>query len=146
MFNDFWMHDQGFLRGSKSGDLRDLISRRYDKGSVVAVDPNDTLLVALARLKLYDVSQLPVMEGGSIVGILDESDLLVAVLRDEDAFRHAVRDYMTSRLITLPPSTAIEDLQPIFDRGMVAIVIEEGHFLGLITRIDVLNYLRRQLK
>src|SRR3954453_17157572 len=112
MFNDFWMRDQGFLPGSKSGDLRDLISRRYDKGSVVAVAPTDTLLIALARLKLYDVSQLPVMEGGSIVGILDESDLLVAVSRDEDAFRHAVRDYMTSRLVTLPPSTAIEDLQP----------------------------------
>jgi cystathionine beta-synthase len=146
MFNDFWMRDQGFLPGSKTGDLRDLISRRYDKGSVVAVDPTDTLLVALARLKLYDVSQLPVMESGSIVGILDESDLLVAVSRDEDAFRHAVRDYMTSRLVTLPPSTSVEELQPIFDRGMVAIVVEEGRFLGLITRIDVLNYLRRQLK
>ena len=150
MFNDFWMRDQGFLPGSNEGDLRELISRRYDKGSVVAVAPTDTLLVAFARLKLYDVSQLPVMDGGAIVGILDESDLLHSVTRDEDAFRHPVRDYMTQRLETVDPRTPMTALQPIFDRGMVAIVVEKpaegGRFLGLITRIDVLNYLRRRLK
>jgi len=90
------------------------------------------------------------MEGGAIVGILDESDLLHSVTRDEEAFRHPVRDYMTQRLETVDPATPMTALQPIFDRGMVAIVVEnapEGsRFLGLITRIDVLNYLRRRLK
>ncbi|HEY4187759.1 MAG TPA: pyridoxal-phosphate dependent enzyme [Polyangia bacterium] len=146
MFNDFWMRDQGFLPGSARGDLRDLISHRYDKGSVVVVAPTDTLMVALARLKLYDVSQLPVMENGSIVGLLDESDLLLAAARDPGAFRHPVRDYMTPRLVTVEPSASVEALLPIFDRGMVAIVVEAGHFLGLITRIDMLNHLRRQAK
>jgi cystathionine beta-synthase len=145
MFNDFWMRDQGFLRGPARGDLRDLISRNYDKGSVIAVGPDDTLLVAYARLKLHEVSQLPVMDAGAIVGILDESDLLVAVSRDRAAFRHAVRGYMTPRLTTVAPSAPVESLLPIFDAGLVAIVVEEGHFLGLITRIDLLNYLRRGL-
>ena len=44
---------------------------------MVAVAPDDTLLVAYSRMKLYDVSQLPVLENGKIVGILDESDLLL---------------------------------------------------------------------
>jgi len=146
MFNDFWMRDQGFLPGANEGDLRDLISRRYDKGSVVAVGPGDTAMTALTRMKMYDVSQLPVMDGGSIVGILDESDLLLGVTRDADAFRHAVRDYMTARLETIDPHTPLAALQPIFERGMVAIVVDHGQFLGLVTRIDVLNYLRRKLK
>src|SRR5450432_2507832 len=46
MFNDFWMRDQGFLRGEPRGDLRDLVSRSHEKGSVVAVAPGDTLLIA----------------------------------------------------------------------------------------------------
>jgi cystathionine beta-synthase len=145
MFNDFWMRDQGFLRGPPSGDLRDLIARSHERHSVVAVGPDDSLLVAHGRMKLYDVSQLPVLDGERIVGILDESDVLVAAARDPAAFRRPTRDFMTSRLTTVPPSSPVEALLPIFDQGLVAIVMDGERFLGLITRIDVLNYLRRKL-
>jgi O-acetylhomoserine/O-acetylserine sulfhydrylase-like pyridoxal-dependent enzyme len=104
------------------------------------------LLVAYSRMKLYDLSQLPVLDGERIVGILDESDLLVAVCRDEATFRRPVREFMTSRLTTVPPDAPLESLLPIFDRGMVAIVCEGERFVGLITRIDVLNFLRQQLR
>jgi cystathionine beta-synthase len=151
MFNDYWMRDQGMLRGPGSGDLRDLISRSAEGAgaAVVAVAPGDTLTMAYARMKLYDVSQLPVLDPAApaerhIAGLLDESDLLVAVGRDAGAFRRPVRDFMTSRLETVGPATPVADLLPIFERGLVAIVVEDGHFLGLITRIDVLNYLRRR--
>jgi len=70
MYNDYWMRDQGFLRGEVFGDLRDVIARK--EGAVVSVAPDDTLLVAYSRMKLYDVSQLPVLAGSKIVGILDE--------------------------------------------------------------------------
>jgi cystathionine beta-synthase len=148
MFNDYWMRDQGLLPGPGRGDLRDLISRTAE-GSIVAVAPDDLLTVAYARMKLYDVSQLPVLDHTApadrhIAGILDESDLLLALSRDSGAFRRPVRDFMTSRLETVNPATPVTDLLPIFEKGMVALVVEEGRFLGLITRIDVLNYLRRR--
>jgi len=146
MFNDFWMRDQGFLAGPRHGDLRDLIARTFEKGSVVALAPDDTLLLAHGRMKLYDVSQLPVLEGAHLVGILDESDLLLAASRDAGAFRRPVRDVMTKKLTTVTSSAPIESLLPIFDEGMVAIVVDGDKFLGLITRIDVLNYLRRKLR
>jgi cystathionine beta-synthase len=146
MYNDYWMQDQGFLPGERRGDLRDLVVRRHDKGAVVTVAPDDPLLVAHSRLKLYELSQLPVVDDGRIVGILDESDLLLAVSRDEAAFRRPVRDVMTSRLTTVQPDTPVEALLPIFDRGLVAIVCEGERFVGLITRIDVINWLRRKLR
>lgn len=145
MFNDFWMKDQGFLRGPTYGDLRDLIVRKYEQGSVVAVAPDDLLLVAYQRMKLYDVSQLPVLENGKIVGMLDESDMLVALHADESAFRHPVKSHMTSKLITVERTASLESLHPLLDRGLVVIVCDGERFLGLITRIDVLNYLRRKL-
>lgn len=144
MFNDYWMYDQGFLQGERRGDLRDLIARSHEAGAVVSVQPDDTLLTAHSRMKLYDLSQLPVLEDGHIVGILDESDLLIAVSRDEAAFQRPVREFMCSRLETVAPDTPLESLLPIFARGLVAIVCEGERFLGLITRFDVLNYLRRQ--
>jgi cystathionine beta-synthase len=145
MYNDFWMRDQGFLRGPARGDLRDVIGRSFEKGAIVAVAPNDTLLVAHGRMKMADVSQVPVLEGDRILGLLDESDLLLAATRDASAFRRPVRDVMSTRLKTVPVSTPVEDLMAIFDQGMVPIVVDGEHFLGLITRIDVLNYLRRRL-
>jgi cystathionine beta-synthase len=145
MFNDYWMQDQGFLRGATRGDLRDLIVRSHERRAVVTVAPDDMLLTAYSRMKLYDLSQLPVLDGERIAGILDESDLLVAVGRDEAMFRRCVREFMTSRLTTVQVDAALESLIPIFDRGMVAIVCEGERFVGLITRIDVLNYLRQRL-
>jgi cystathionine beta-synthase len=145
MFNDYWMQDQGLLPTPARGDLRDLISRSHEKGSVVAVSPQDSLAVAQARMKLYDISQLPVLDGSQIVGMLDESDLLVAAARDATAFRRPVREVMCARLTTVAPSAPVESLLPIFDAGMVAIVVDGDRFLGLITRMDVLNYFRRKL-
>jgi cystathionine beta-synthase len=147
VFNDFWMRDQGFLRDPPTADLRDVIGRNPDRsGAVVSVGPEDTLLVAHARMKLSDVSQLPVLENGTIVGLLDESDLLLAITRNPGAFREPVRATMSRRLMTVPPSASLESLQPLFDQGLVPIVMDGPHFLGLITRIDVINHLRRRMR
>ncbi len=139
------MQDQGFLRGAPRGDLRDVIGRSHEEGSVVAVAPDDTLAVAHARMRLYDVSQLPVLEGERIVGIVDEYDLLLACVRDAAAFARPVREVMSSRLETVPPDAPLGALLPVFERGLVPIVVEGERFLGLVTRIDVVNYLRRRL-
>jgi cystathionine beta-synthase len=146
MFNDFWMRDQGFLGGEPRGDLRDLIARSPERGAVVSVAPADALSIAHARMKLYELSQLPVLDEGRIVGILDESDLLLAVSRDEKSFDRPAREVMSTRLTTVPVNAPLESLFPIFEQGLVAIVCDQDRFAGLITRIDVINYLRRSLR
>src|SRR5262245_65487 len=144
MYNDCWMADHGFRKDEPFGDLRDLIIRRFADGAVVSLSPEDPLTVAYSRMRLYDVSQLPVIDRGHIVGIVDESDLLLAVRDNPRAFRRPIGDFMTCRLQTVPRHAQIRDLLPIFDAGQVAIVADELGFHGLITRVDVLNYLRRQ--
>ena len=52
---------------------------------------------------------------------------------------------MTRRLETISPRASINDLMPIFRADRVAIVADEHHFYGLITKIDLINYLRKQL-
>jgi cystathionine beta-synthase len=144
MYNDYWMLDQGFLDRPQHGDLRDLILRPYAARDTIVVSPNDLLTVAYQRMKLYDVSQLPVIENERIVGILDESDVLMHVHADEARFRDPVSTAMVSKLDRLDVKSPIEALLPVFDRGQVAIVTDGEVFLGLITRIDLLNYLRRR--
>jgi cystathionine beta-synthase len=71
--------------------------------------------------------------------------VLLALVADRSAAKRPVRDFMSSRLETVPPSARPEDLLPIFRAYRVAIVADERTFYGLITRIDLINYLRKQL-
>jgi len=144
MYNDYWMLDNGFLERQPTGDLRDLILRPYAQRDTVVVGPNEMLITAYNRMKLYDVSQLPVMDGEKIVGILDESDLLLHVHADETKFRDTVSTAMVDKLHVLDVKAPIEALMPVFEVGHVAIVMDGAKFVGLITRIDLLNYLRRR--
>ncbi len=144
VYNDYWMLEQGFLERERTGDLRDLISRRHADRAVAVVSITESVLTAYQRMKLYDVSQLPVLEDGRIVGIVDEEDILLEVYDNPGHFDEPVTEAMESHLVTVPPDAPLERLMEIFNRGMVAIVVDRGEFLGLITRIDLLNWLRRR--
>ena len=146
MFNDYWLMDQGILEREAKGDLSDLVARRHADRATVGIGPDDTLTTALARMKLYDFQQLPVLDGDRVVGIIDESDILMAVYGDEARFRDPVRSAMTTRLDTIDVGAPIGALLPIFDQGHVAIVMDGRRFVGLITRYDLLTYLRRRTR
>ncbi len=144
VYNDYWMLDQGFLERERFGDLRDLIARRHWEHAAVTVNATEPVMAAYRRMKLYDVSQVPVMQNGRIVGIVDEEDILLEVLANPRHFSEPVTAAMESNLVTVPVDASVQQLMEIFKRGMVAIVMHNGEFQGLVTRIDLLNWLRRR--
>jgi cystathionine beta-synthase len=144
MYNDYWMRDQGFITGAMHGDLRDLIARPYSSHDTVTVRPDEPLANAYKRMKLYDVSQLPVVEDDRIVGIIDESDLLIGVLDTHEHFHEPVSSVMVKELTFIQVDEPMQNLLPIFNQDYVAIVMDGDTFLGLITRVDLLNHLRRR--
>jgi cystathionine beta-synthase len=144
MYNDFWMRDQGFLQYSQHGDLRDLIARPFESNDTITVGPDEPLANAYSRMKLYDVSQLPVIEDHNIVGFIDESDVLLAVAQSNERFDDPVSSAMVTELASVQVKDPVDELMPIFSKDYVAIVKDGERFLGLITRVDLLNYLRRK--
>ena len=140
MFDEQWMCDHGLKEPANHGDLRDFISQ----GDTVCVQPNDTLLTAYNRMRTHGFSQLPVLADQSILGIIDEWDLLKAMNGDKANFKRSVGEVMSCELETLPPDVPTGKLISLFDRNRGPIIVENGVFLGLITKIDYLNYLRRQ--
>ncbi len=147
VFNDYWVIEQGLADRKLTGDLTDLITRTHDSGGTVTVSPDDTLMVAYNRMRSSDVSQLPVLKDGRIVGILDEHDILSHVEGHDEfraqQFKDPVRTAMTARLKTVQVKDRMEVLAPIFERNEVAIVVDGEKFVGLITRIDLINHLRQ---
>lgn len=146
MFNDFWMIDHNFLDRKKFGDIRDLIARRHLDREDYVLKPSTPLTQAIRNMQLYSVSQMAVVdENDSVIGILDESDVLLAMTHNHSDCNRPVSDFMTRRLETIKPTASINDLMPIFRADRVAIVADDQHFYGLITKIDLINYLRAQL-
>jgi cystathionine beta-synthase len=145
VYNDNWMIDQGLLKREAFGDLRDIIGRRYSDGGVISVAPTDTLMTAFNRMRNAEISQMPVIQDGRIVGIIDESDILIKVTTGNQHFQQHVAQTMTSNIETLTPGTHIEVLRNTLNRSLIAIIADQEKFYGLITRFDLLNHLRRTL-
>jgi cystathionine beta-synthase len=150
VFDDFWLAEQGLSEREQHGDLRDLVARTHREGGTVWVGPEESLLNAYGRMRRADVSQLPVLEEGKLVGIIDESDILAKVEGPYDSrwerFNAPVHTAMTRDLHTLQATRTLDALLPVFDRNEVAIIFDGDEFIGLITRIDLINHLRRTSK
>ena len=145
VYNDAWLADQGLTEREMHGDLSDLITRKYVDGAVVVAGPGDTLDTAFKRMRGADVSQLPVIQDGRLVGILDESDIVHVMDTDEISrearFKKTVGEVMTRDLDTVQVGEPLDALIPLFDRDRVAIVLDGETFVGLITRTDLINHL-----
>jgi cystathionine beta-synthase len=145
LYNDFWLEDQGFIKRPQHGDLRDLIGRPHDERATITVGPTDILVTAHNRLRNAGFSQLPVMDEGKLVGIVTEDTIIQYVFNDPMLMNAPVSDAMESAFIQLPRETSVNNLVAMLHVQPYAAVMDGEHFLGLITRADVLNYLRRQI-
>lgn len=146
VFNDAFLAQEGWMGRARSGTVRDLVINRHAEGAAVEVRPQDTLRTVFARMRAADVSQMPVVEADKLVGLVDESDVLTALLEDGEAatqaFDRPVKDVMVTRLETISADAPIKELVPLFRKDYVGIVMDGSRFLGLVTRIDLINHFR----
>jgi cystathionine beta-synthase len=145
LFNDFWMEDQGFIERPQHGNLRDLVGRPHGERATITVGPDDVLTTAHNRLRNAGFSQLPVMEADRLVGFIDEDDIMRHAFGAPERFNDPVRQAMHTNYLVVEPTLSLRNLVSMLDVQPYAAVMDGGQFHGLITRADVLNYLRRQM-
>ena len=145
LYNDFWLEDQGFIEREQSGDLSDLVGRPHGERATITVGPDDALTTAHNRLRNAGFSQLPVMEEGRLVGVVTEETIIQHVYGQPELMNSAVADAMQTAFIKLDKSTSVNNLVSMLQVQPYAAVMDGDEFIGLITRSDVLNYLRRQM-
>jgi cystathionine beta-synthase len=145
LYNEFWMEDQGFIEREKFGDLRDLIGRLHGERATITVGPTDVLTTAHNRLRNAGFSQLPVMDEDRLVGVVTEDAILQFVFGTPKLMNSTVDAAMQTAFIKLDKSATINNLVSMLQVQPYAAISDGDEFLGLITRSDVLNYLRRQI-
>jgi cystathionine beta-synthase len=144
-YNKSWLHDNDLLEVETAGNVTDLINRRADQGDMISVSVSDTLLTAYKRMRASDISQIPVLDGEKLVGVLDEEDLLFNVSKSEKAFTQSVTEFMVTDLDVLPVGASEEDLLKTLTQGKVAIIYDGDTFVGFITKVDLINHYRTKI-
>jgi len=145
LYNDFWLEDQGFITRESYGDLRDLVGRPHDERATITVGPGDVLTTAHNRLRNAGFSQLPVMEEGKLVGVVTEETIIRFVFGKPELMNAPVGDAMQTEFIRLEKEASLNNLVAMLQVQPYAAVMDGDQFLGLITRSDVLNHLRKQV-
>jgi cystathionine beta-synthase len=146
-YNNFWMLEHGFMEREIHGDLSDMIGRPHAERAAVYVGPEDTLLTAHNRLRNNGFSQLPVIDDGRFIGAVTETDILVRVAGAPDAFHAPVKVAMNTGFPRLGVTTPVSALLSLLEtESAVAVLDEKDEFIGLVTRTDALNFVRKQIQ
>lgn len=136
IFDDTWMRENGFLEDATVGDL--LADRA---GALIAADETTTVAAAIRQMKTHGISQLPVLDRqGGLHGIISESDLL-DYLVNGGSMEHTIESVHTHEVATVTSDTPLEELTSLFGRSNAAVVVDNGRVAGIVTKIDVIDFL-----
>ena len=140
--DDRWMRQQGFFKADwEVGTVGDVM-RGIGRRDLISLDLNDKVQRATDLFKHHGISQMPVLDNGKLAGILTESDLLHQLMSGRVDRNTVVAEVMERKVSTVSMHAGSGELPRIFERGEVAIVVDEHRaVLGILTKMDLIEML-----
>jgi cystathionine beta-synthase len=144
IFNDDWMREHGFLEEESGlGTTRDLLRAKHGE-KVITARADDRVREVVARMKAHGISQLPIMKDGKLLGAVAEVDLLRYLVSGEHSLESPVEALVESDYATISLETRIENVQGLLNDARMAIVLDGDDIVGVVTKIDLIDYLARR--
>ncbi len=142
IFNDDWMRENGFMDEEPGlGTVRDLLVGK--SSSIVSAKPTDKVRDVIATLKSLGISQLPVLAEGKLTGLVSEVDLLRHLVSGSGTPDSPISGLVQGDYATVTEDTKIELVQNLLNDARVAIVMDGERVSGLVTKIDLIEFLAR---
>ena len=141
IFNDDWMRENGFLGEEEGlGTVRELLA---GKGSrhVVTVASTVRVREVIDTMKQHGISQVPVLDGHKLRGLVHEVDLLRHLVSGGFTLDSTIEGLVESDYGTVTPSTKVELLKGVLADAKLAIVMEKDELIGVVTKIDLIDFL-----
>lgn len=144
IFNDEWMRENGFLDEEPGlGTIRELL-RHKTGDEVITARAEDRVRDVVSRMKAHGISQLPIMKDGRLLGAVAEVDLLRYLVSGEHSLDSPVEPLVESDYATVSPETRVENVQGLLNDARMAVVLDDGRIVGIVTKIDLIDYLARR--
>jgi cystathionine beta-synthase len=148
-FSDEWMRDNGFPvegEGPMSvATVKEVLGRR--RGAVITARRTEKVEAVVKRMRDNDISQLPVVDdAGKVVGMIHEYDLLNFLVEGKHRLSEIVDPLVQPIQGVVGPDTPIGRLREIFNDDNVAVVKEGEKVTGILTKIDLIEFLGERLK
>jgi cystathionine beta-synthase len=149
VFDDDWMRENGFLESAWIEIRASDVLAAKTMQTLYTARPNDRQNDVIALMKQHDISQLPVVdEHDRVSGLVTEVELLDHMLtagHTHDA-SETIEPLVRTDVATATPDTLLESLMTIFTTRRVVLIVEDEKLIGIITKIDLLDYLAGHMK
>src|SRR5512138_814715 len=148
-FSDEWMRDNGFpVNGGEpilGATVKDVLGKR--RGEVIVARRTDKVEAVVKKLKEKDISQMPVVDdAGRAIGIIHEYDLLKILNEAKHRLSELVEPLVQAIKGVIGPDTPIGRLREIFNDDNVAVVKEGEKVTGIVTKIDLSEFVGQKLR
>jgi cystathionine beta-synthase len=146
IFNDEWMRANGFLEDERRKDtVGDVLRTKRPLPPMITVAEDETVKVALDLLRTYEISQLPVIRDGQVVGSVNDVAVMQQVFDHADIVHKPVGEVMGRPFPTLDHATEVERAYKLLTMANSAIVVTDADKpVGVVTRQDVISFLSAQ--
>jgi cystathionine beta-synthase len=139
--NEEWLKEHGFL-DEPTAPLMTILKRKERLEGVIVARADMTLREAVDLMREYDISQMPVVDKGRVVGSVRDDVLIDRLLKDRKAAERPVRDVMEKPFPIVDPGSSLEKIYRMLLRGSPAVLVgSERKLEGIVSRIDVIEYL-----
>jgi cystathionine beta-synthase len=149
VFDDEWMRENGFLERTWVDYRAHDIQALKGDGRLITARPTDLMKDVIASLKKYNISQLPVVnDDGRLLGIVTEIDLLNHMLLTDHVHQadETIEATIATNVPIVRPNTPLETLMSVFSTHHAAVIATGDQVQGILTKIDILDFLSSQMK
>ncbi len=141
-FDDDWMRENGYLGRPRRRSLQEMLRVKEGSATLIVVEPETSVRMALSAITAHDIGQLPVVANGECVGSVAESDLMARVIEQPGLLDRAVESVMGPPYPVLEAHVDADEVTVLLQRGNDACLVRQGGELtGIVTRFDVVRAL-----
>jgi cystathionine beta-synthase len=146
LYNDEWMTEQGYLKAKVGRISVDAVirSKPAKLRGVIGVGPRDTLTKAIRLMSSHDISQLPVLVDDVQVGSITGTSVVRKAVSGKSPLNFRVEEIMDEPLPTVEKGGTMLNPGTLLKEKNAAVVIDGPKVVGIITTIDVINYLAKR--
>jgi cystathionine beta-synthase len=148
VFDDDWMRENGFLERSWVDYRASDIHATKADDQVITARPADLMSDVVARFKKHNISQMPVVDSDEkLVGIVTEIDLLNHMLLSDHVHKadETIESIIDKNVPIVRPGTPLETLMAVLSNSNVVLMVTDGQVQGILTKIDILDFLSTQV-